>query len=143
MLSRIAGVQLGEHTGSSFNDVRPDAYYAGAVEWASSLGVITGTGNGAFQPNAEVTREQLVTMLVRFVGMLGYELKPVDDPISFVDADSIAGYAADAIAAAQQAGLVSGRPTAGGNGVAFAPKASATRAETAKLLALLMLELTK
>ncbi|PWV98629.1 S-layer family protein [Paenibacillus cellulosilyticus] len=142
MLSRIAGVQPGEFTGSSFNDVKADAYYAQAVEWASSLGIVTGTGNGAFEPTAEVTREQLVTMLVRFLGLLGYELQPVDEPISFADADSISGYAADSVAAAQQAGLVSGRPTAGGDGVAFAPQASATRAETAKLLALLLLELT-
>ncbi|MBD3921289.1 choice-of-anchor I family protein [Paenibacillus sp. PR3] len=142
MLSRIAGVQPGAYTSTSFSDVDADAYYAQAVEWAADLGIVSGTGGGAFQPNAPVTRQQLVTMLVRFLGTLGYELQPVVAPIQFVDAEAIAGYAADAVNAAQQAGFITGRPVAGGEGVAFAPNASATRAETAKLLALLMLSLT-
>ncbi|GMK41914.1 hypothetical protein PCCS19_49730 [Paenibacillus sp. CCS19] len=142
MLSRIAGVQPGAYTSASFNDVDADAYYAQAVEWAADLGIVSGTGGGAFQPNAPVTREQLVTMLVRFLGTLGYELQSVVAPIEFTDADAIAGYAVDAVNAAQQAGFITGRPVAGGEGVAFAPNAPATRAETAKLLALLLLSLT-
>lgn len=142
MLSRIAGLEEGAYTSTSFSDVDSDAYYAQAVEWAADLGIVSGTGGGAFQPNAPVTRQQLVTMLVRFLGSLGYELQPVVEQIQFVDSDEIAGYAADAVHAAQQAGFITGRPVAGGEGVAFAPNASATRAETAKLLSLLMLSLT-
>ena len=48
---------------SSFRDVSSSAYYAAAVNWASSEGIVNGTGANAFSPNASITREQLAAML--------------------------------------------------------------------------------
>ncbi|WP_127532836.1 choice-of-anchor I family protein [Paenibacillus kobensis] len=138
MLSRIAGVQPGAYTESRYADVDVNLYDAQAIEWASDLGIAGGTGADQFSPASEITREQLVTMLVRFAEQFGLELPRTAEPVVFADAASISGYAADAVAAAQQAGLASGRPAAGGKGVLFAPQAPATRAETAKVLALMM-----
>jgi len=137
MLSRIAGVQPGAYTESRYSDVDADTYYAQAIEWATDSGIASGTGAGTFNPSSDITREQLVTMLVRFADRMSLSLPHAAEPIVFADASGISGYAADAVVTAQQAGLISGRPAAGGKGVAFAPKAAATRAETAKVLALL------
>ncbi len=52
-------------SGSSFDDVAADAYYADAVAWAVEEGIAKGTGDGAFSPNAACTRAQIVTFLYR------------------------------------------------------------------------------
>lgn len=48
-----------------FDDVAADAYYAGAVRWAVSRGITTGTGGNAFSPDAPCTRAQIVAFLFR------------------------------------------------------------------------------
>ena len=51
--------------GSSFADVRSDAYYADAVSWAVEKGITSGTAAAAFSPDADCTRAQIVTFLYR------------------------------------------------------------------------------
>ena len=51
--------------GSSFSDVRGDAYYADAVSWAVEKGITSGTAAAAFSPDADCTRAQIVTFLYR------------------------------------------------------------------------------
>lgn len=48
-----------------FADVKADAYYAAAVQWAVETGVTQGTGDTAFSPDADCTRAQIVTFLWR------------------------------------------------------------------------------
>ena len=52
-------------SGSSFSDVRSDAYYADAVFWAVEKGITSGTAAAAFSPDADCTRAQIVTFLYR------------------------------------------------------------------------------
>ena len=52
-------------SGSSFSDVRGDAYYADAVSWAVEKGITSGTAAAAFSPDADCTRAQIVTFLYR------------------------------------------------------------------------------
>lgn len=52
-------------SGSSFNDVADDAYYADAVDWAVASGVTLGTTASTFSPNSGCTRAQIVTFLYR------------------------------------------------------------------------------
>ena len=46
-----------------FTDVDANAYYAGAVRWAVSEGITSGTSGNSFSPNADCTRAQIVTFL--------------------------------------------------------------------------------
>ena len=48
-----------------FTDVADSAYYAGAVAWAVSNGITTGTTAATFSPSAPCTRAQIVTFLYR------------------------------------------------------------------------------
>lgn len=52
-------------SGSGFDDVAADTYYADAVAWAMTSGITNGTGGNRFSPDAAVSRSQAVTFLYR------------------------------------------------------------------------------
>ena len=52
-------------SGTSFDDVVADAYYANAVTWAVANGITNGTGGTTFSPDVVVSRAQAVTFLYR------------------------------------------------------------------------------
>lgn len=51
-----------------FSDVPEDAWYAGAVTWATDHDIVTGTGGGLFSPDKLCTTGEIVTILWRAVG---------------------------------------------------------------------------
>lgn len=51
-----------------FSDVSPSAWYAVAVEYVQTRGLMTGTGDGKFSPDATATRAMLWTVLYRLAG---------------------------------------------------------------------------
>ncbi|MCH5352478.1 MAG: S-layer homology domain-containing protein [Acutalibacter sp.] len=53
---------------SKFTDVPFDAYYANAVAWATSNGIVYGTSDDTFSPDSSCTRAQSVTFLWRYLG---------------------------------------------------------------------------
>ena len=108
----------------SFTDVGSGDWYAQAVQWAADSGIIGGVGNGAFAPNASITREQLVVMLYRYAGM------PASNGSlsGFSDSARVSNWAQQAMAWAVSNGIVKGS-----NG-ALNPQGSATRAEVAQML---------
>ena len=63
ILYRYAGSPAAEN--SRFSDVPAGAYYAKAVAWAEQTGLMSGRGNGRFVPQADVTREEFLTVLYR------------------------------------------------------------------------------
>lgn len=111
--------------GSSFGDVSSSAYYAAAVNWASSKGIVNGTGADAFSPNASITREQLAAMLYRYAG----EPSVSADLSAYTDAVSISPYAEKAVEWCVAKGILSGK-----SATRLAPQDTATRAECAAML---------
>lgn len=110
---------------SSFGDVSSSAYYAAAVNWASSKGIVNGTGADAFSPNASITREQLAAMLYRYAG----EPSVSADLSAYTDAVSISPYAEKAVEWCVAKGILSGK-----SATRLAPQDTATRAECAAML---------
>ena len=56
----------GSASGSAnFTDVKSDAFYADAINWAVANNVTNGTSNTTFSPNADCTRAEIVTFLYR------------------------------------------------------------------------------
>ncbi len=115
--------------GTSFTDVDSGAYYATAVAWASSRGIVDGYGNGKFGPNDTITREQMATILYRYAVYSGYDVSAKGDLSQFADQASVSSYAAEAMAWAVDVGLISG---VGNN--TLAPRNGATRAQVAAIL---------
>ena len=110
---------------SSFRDVSSSAYYAAAVNWASSEGIVNGTGANAFSPNASITREQLAAMLYRYAG----EPSVSADLSAYTDIVDISPYASKAVEWCVAKGILSGK-----SATRLAPQDTATRAECAAML---------
>lgn len=63
MLWRALGSPAPEAAQCPFEDVDPNAWYAGAVRWALEAGVTSGTSAATFSPNQPCTRSQAITFL--------------------------------------------------------------------------------
>ncbi len=121
---------------ATFLDVPADAYYADAVAWAQATGVATGMTAELFGPKQNVTREQMVVFLARFLTLWGYEIPEGGTIEGFEDADKVSSYAVDAMAWAIDAGII--------NGVEenkLDPKGTSTRAQVATVIMRLLLSL--
>lgn len=53
----------------SFSDVPVGAWYAEAVAYVAGQGILQGTGNGKFSPDANLTRGMMMTILARMAGV--------------------------------------------------------------------------
>ena len=59
-------VLKGTASGSTnFTDVKSDAFYTDAINWAVANNVTNGTSNTMLSPNADCTRAEIVTCLYR------------------------------------------------------------------------------
>lgn len=112
---------------ATFSDVPAGAYYTEAVGAAETLGIAAGS-SGQFAPSSEVTREDAVVFLKRTLDLTGLQL-PSGTLAAYPDAGEVSDYAAGAVAALTQAGILSGRE----DGL-LRPGESITRAEMAALL---------
>lgn len=74
VLGRMAGVDTSVYVGQSvFNDVTADTWYAPYVAWASKHGITTGVGNGNFDPDGLINREQMSVFFVRYFEVFGVD----------------------------------------------------------------------
>lgn len=93
VLYRLDGRQKPQ-TAAPFTDVRPGQWYAEAVAWAAENNIVAGVGNGKFDPNGKVTREQLAAILYRYARWKGYSVDARADLSRYPDAEKVgAGFA--------------------------------------------------
>lgn len=116
----------------SFTDVPAGTWYTEAVAWAAENGIVNGTGNGKFSPNAKITREQMAAILYRYADFRLYSTSARGDLSSFPDAASVHSYAYDAMSWAVAEGFITGS-TVGGKAYLL-PTGNATRAQVAAIL---------
>ena len=128
VLYRMAGEPEGTIE-NPFSDVADGQWYTDAVVWAAETGITLGTSADTFNPNDDVTREEMATFLYRFAE---YEsLDPIEvtgDLSAFPDADEVAGFATEAMTWAVGQKIIAG---VDGN---LAPDGTATRAQVATVL---------
>ena len=125
ILARLENVTSAEDAG--FADVSADDWYATAVNWAASAGVVSGTGDGNFSPNAAITREQLAAMLMNYSAWKGEDVSVRADLSTYSDQPST--WAEETMSWAVAEGLI--------NGVTadqLQPQGNATRAQVAAIL---------
>ena len=117
-----------------FTDLTQD-WYQDAVLWAYQTGVVAGTGDGTtFDPGLPVTREQIAVILMEYTDRI-LNIKRTWTPADlsgFPDADSVSGWAKDAMADAVALGLISG--ASNGGQTYLEPQGSATREQVATIL---------
>lgn len=118
---------------AKFSDVKSSSWFAKAVIWAADNGIVSGTGNGKFDPNGTVTREQIAVILYNFVkSQFG---QPFYTPLtitSFSDGSKVSSWAQPAMCWACSTGLITGKANKGQ--ILLDPKGQATRAEVASIL---------
>ena len=56
-----------------FADVDMGSYYANAVSWAKQNGIVSGVTENEFAPNANITREQIATIMFRYAQYKGMD----------------------------------------------------------------------
>lgn len=118
-----------DSTETRFADVAAGRYYTDAVMWASSNNIAGGHGDGNFGPNDPITREQLAVILYRYAHHKGYDVSGEADLSAFTDRDTTSDYAVNAMAWANDTGLITGVTD-----TTLAPLGNATRAQVAAIL---------
>ena len=114
---------------NAFADIPDNTWYADAVVWASENGIVNGVAEGQFDPNANVTREQLAAMMYRYADFLGMDTAASGSLSRFHDGSQVSSWASDAMKWAVGNGLISGKSS-----TILDPKGNATRAEVATIL---------
>lgn len=128
VLYRMSGEQAKADT--AFGDVAQNAWYAEAVAWAKTNGIVSGVSAAQFAPNQNVTREQMAAILYRYAQYKGQETGNADaNLVAFADANTVSSYAVPAINWAVKNGLISGT-----SATTLSPNGSATRAQVATIL---------
>ena len=130
VLGRVANTQGNVTT--KFADVDQNQYYAPFIGWALENGITNGVSETEFNPNTNVTREQLAVMFSNFIKSQGYTLN-TEKEVSFTDNVNISPWAVESVEFMVKAGVLNGRTDG-----SFDPKGVATRAEVATILKLFL-----
>ncbi|MCD8066845.1 MAG: S-layer homology domain-containing protein, partial [Oscillospiraceae bacterium] len=132
VLGRLYGIDAEAEFTNAFDDVDAEAYYAPYIAWASENGIVNGVGGGAFEPDREITRQEMATVISRYFEFA--EITPLDgEAVSYADDADIADWAREGVENMTKAGLFSGTDKN-----EFNPLGTATRAEAATVFARLI-----
>ena len=112
----------------TFDDVSEDAYYAEAVRWAASEGIVKGYSDSEFAPDKFITREEMAAVINRYADYNGMSGE-AGDISAFADAELVSGWARGNMEWAVGTGIISGR-----DGNVLDPQGNTTRAETAAIM---------
>ena len=126
VLAKYSKEDIQQYTTSQFRDVPADAWYAHAVAWAYSGGIISGTSEHQFSPDSAITREQMATLIVRFANYQRFALPRVRSGKTFSDKSQTADYSLDATYTLYRSGIINGTSSK-----TFSPTGKATRAQCA------------
>ena len=127
VLHRMEGTPEAKEA-AKFVDLEDD-WYKAAVAWAAETGIVNGMDADHFDPNGKVTREQAMTMLMRYAKYKGMDVSATVELTKYTDVDQIGDWAQDAVHWAVAVGLINGTtPTT------LEPQGQSTRAQVATIL---------
>ncbi|WP_284645093.1 S-layer homology domain-containing protein [Paenibacillus silviterrae] len=124
----VRALQLTDKASVSFSDVSVSDWFHPEISIAVQAGIINGKSETSFAPEASITREEMVTMLVRAYQILhpAAELPSAD---AFDDEDAVSPWAAANVKNARALRLIEGREAN-----LFVPQGLGTRAEASQLI---------
>lgn len=118
---------------TQLTDVDAGAWYYGYIASAQAAGIVTGREDGTFGVGDNISRQEMSAMAYRAAQATKRSLPVVNPRTAFTDDSTIAEYAKEAVYQMQAADILNGV----GDGM-FDPLASATRAQAAKIIYMLM-----
>jgi len=122
MIARMIGADVDSAPRSPFTDTPEGKWFTPYVNWAYANHVTTGMSATSFAPDREITRQEFMTMLERFIESQGLEITGAGMP--FRDAGDTATWAKTAVEKFYARGLVKGD-----NNGDLLPKKTLTRSE--------------
>ena len=115
---------------SVFNDMTEGSWFFDAMLWAAENEIVFGVSETEAAPQADITREQLVVIIHRYVKHLGIAVSDAAAALDgYKDGDEVSDWAQEAFAWAVLTGIITGR-----SDDELAPGGTATRAEVATIL---------
>ena len=128
VLYRAAGEPTVAGITNKFTDNKQGQYYYNAVLWASNLGIVNGATATTFDPDGNITREQIAAILYRYAGS-----PTVTGSLSgYADQAQVSSFAVTAMQWAVGSGIITGTPN--GGKTYLTAKGNATRAQVAVML---------
>ncbi len=124
----IRALGLTAEGGEGFKDVPEDAYFAKELTIGKQLGILNGVGDNLYNPYAEISRQDLMTICARGMRLVG-TLSPGGNLADFSDGTVVADYAKDSVASMVATGIIRGNADGTIN-----PMGNTTRAEAAVIM---------
>ena len=115
---------------NTFTDVnaKSGSWYIDAVAWAAANNIVGGVGNGKFDPEGKITREQMATILFRYAKWKGIDTNKRNDLSVFPDGSKVESWAKDAVQWTVAEKIINGSDGK------LLPQGNATRAQVATIL---------
>ena len=129
ILGRMNMVDTAKFSDTPFSDVAADTWYTPYVGWAAENGIVLGYEDGSFQPDRNISRQELAVVICRFLDYMELTLPTDAEAAAFNDQDLIASWAAESVARLQRCGILNGK---GANN--FDPEGTTLRGELAAVL---------
>ncbi|MBQ4602205.1 MAG: S-layer homology domain-containing protein [Clostridia bacterium] len=129
VLGRLSGIDASKFNGTSFKDIKADRWSAPYIKWAADNGIVSGYNDGSFAPTNGITRQEICSVVKRYLDKFGIAIDRVNAEKSFTDSAKIAAWAKEAVTYCQTRGIISGDAKG-----AFNPSKTATRAEVAVII---------
>ena len=128
VLWRYEGKPMGYQNTFSDVNAKSGSWYIDAVAWAAANGIVGGVGNNKFDPDGNITREQMATILYRYVKKKGIDTGKRGDLSAFPDGGKVESWAKDALQWTVAEKII------GGSEGYLLPQGNATRAQVATIL---------
>ncbi|MGB9660896.1 MAG: S-layer homology domain-containing protein [Moorellaceae bacterium] len=133
-LVRSLGLEEPNFDKGSFRDVPPQHWAFRSIEAAYRAGLVAGTGEGNFEPERTITREEMAALLVRALEKEGWKPAPgvpedKNGEAVYTDSSSISSWARESVKLCVSAGLLRGR-----SATELVPQGQVTRAEAVVML---------
>lgn len=125
----VQALKLSATGDNSFTDVDSNDWFANYVSIALKAGIVSGKSETIFAPNAQITREEMVTMMMRAYAILKSEPQTGHAAVEFTDASEVSTWATEYVQAAAKLLFIQGRAEG-----KFVPKGMSTRAEAAQVI---------
>ena len=87
LLAAYADVDV-DNSNAAFADTGAGKWYTGAAAWAAEQEIVKGIGSGQFAPNRSISRQDLCTMLYKYLQSAGIQLK-ADSDRTYADFSSV------------------------------------------------------
>ncbi|MEJ8306237.1 S-layer homology domain-containing protein [Saccharibacillus sacchari] len=135
MVSSLLGIA--SNADPAFDDVDTDDWHAPHVQGAYEQGIVQGYGDGTFQPNDTITRQEMTQILMNSMQWLQSDVfgsdPDYDSASAYNDYSSVGNWAQEPVARMLQEGLIIGKP-----GNRIDPGNNASRGEAATVIARLI-----